>query len=172
MKIDKTILFIAIAIISLVLILFAVGQYLNIKEIMAIFASGIVTSVGWSVSSYLNNRSFLRGEFIKNKDKLTSLIDEYFKELNTLFEAVKTTEQDVEDYISDHAEDIRLKAEQIHRVFSGDVRFLSAKSCNSLISEPLDYFSDHLTRNEKLQQFKKQILAEIDTLYEEWLKTL
>ena len=113
MKIDKSIFLIAVGIISLVLLLFAIGEYLKIKEIMAIFASGVVTSVGWTVSSYLNNRSFLRGEFIKNKDKLVSLIDEYFKDLSELFARVQTTEKEIENYITDHAEEIKLKAEQI-----------------------------------------------------------
>ena len=172
MKIDKSIFLIAVGIISLVLLLFAIGEYLKIKEIMAIFASGLVTSVGWTVSSYLNNRSFLRGEFIKNKDKLVSLIDEYFKDLSELFARVQTTEKEIENYITDHAEEIKLKAEQIKRVFKHDVRFLSENSCDLLTSNPSEFFEDHQARCEKLTLFKKNIMAEIDRLYEEWLEKI
>ncbi|HHF1789915.1 TPA: hypothetical protein ACPJDA_002011, partial [Haemophilus influenzae] len=68
----------------------------NMSEHFAMLASSIITAVGWSISSYLNTRSFKRSEIIKNKDFITNLIDTFFRELLELVEKRSTSIDDIE----------------------------------------------------------------------------
>ncbi|HHF1669899.1 TPA: hypothetical protein ACPI97_001120, partial [Haemophilus influenzae] len=97
----------------------------NMSEHFAMLASSIITAVGWSISSYLNTRSFKRSEIIKNKDFITNLIDTFFRELLELVEKRSTSIDDIENFITTKVTTIELKANQLEKIFKENCQFIS-----------------------------------------------
>lgn len=163
---------IAFVVILIVIHLFSKNS-LTTEQLIAAIASSLITAVGWFFSLYLNHTTFQRGEIIKNKDKLVSLVEEFFEELIDLLEKRKTTESDVENLITVKVAEIELKNQQIKRVFKKDVMFLSDRMIADLSSSPIDIFQrDYNDAKSQLFQLKKQVLSDIDTKYETWLGEL
>lgn len=124
-------------------------------------------------SLYLNHSTFQRGEIIKNKDKLVSLLESFFDDLLELISKRETTEEDIENLITDRVVEIELKTKQIQRVFNKHVFFLSDDVITKLKSEPIDIFEkDYKDIRYSLIKLKKETLENIDLNYENWLKTL
>lgn len=146
---------------------------LKLAELISAIAASGITAIGWIFTFQLNKATFQRSEIIKNRDKLVQLIEKFFDELFELFEKRATTEQDIENFITDKVPEIESKTYQIKRIFKkNNVVFLSNEMLARLQSEPLDIFAgEHAESKGKLQSMKKQALAEIDKLYEEWLDT-
>ncbi|HHF1678823.1 TPA: hypothetical protein ACPI9Z_001225, partial [Haemophilus influenzae] len=104
----------------------------NMSEHFAMLASSIITAVGWSISSYLNTRSFKRSEIIKNKDFITNLIDTFFRELLELVEKRSTSIDDIENFITTKVTTIELKANQLEKIFKENCQFISNESLTKL----------------------------------------
>ncbi len=154
-------------------LMIAFGKWLDLKESLVVFTSAAITASGWYFSAYLNHRSFERSEFIKNKDKITSLIENFFDELEELVSKRETSEKDIDDFVSSKTAELSLKAEQLKRVFKSEIRFLSTQKITELQNTPIDLFSQNYKEQiEELKKLKRSTLEEIDEHYEKWLKSL
>ena len=157
----------------LVQLMISFGQWLDLKESLVILASSAITATGWYFSSYLNHRSFERSEFIKNKDKLTSLVDTFFDELNELMAKKETDLEEIEAFVANKTAELSLKASQLERVFNSNVRFLSDNKITELQNKPIDIFTKPYRIQKVVQkELQASVLEEIDCLYENWLKSL
>ena len=143
---------------------------LTTTEFIAALASAGITAVGWIFSFQLNKTTFQRSEIIKNRDQVVSLVESFFNDLIPFFDKRETTEKDITDKIPE----VENKVNQIQRVFKKHgIAFISAEKLALLQSEPLNIFGgDHKQAKNKLQVLKKNILSEIDTVYEAWLSSL
>lgn len=164
-------------IIALVIILFVINFFsknsLTTEQLITAIASSLITAVGWFFSLHLNYSTFQRGEIIKNKDKLVSLVEVFFDDLSHLLEKKQTKEEDIENLITDKVAEIELKNQQVKRVFKKNVIFISDEMIVKLNSDPIDIFHlEYSDAKTKLYQLKKQILADIDAKYEKWLSSL
>lgn len=101
------------------------GKLLDLKDSITVFTSSIVTAAGWYWAAHLNHRTFERSEFIKNKDKLTNLVDSCFDKLDELFSKRETTPEDIEIFITEKTTEIENKASQLSRVFKSEIIFLT-----------------------------------------------
>lgn len=163
---------IALAVILVVLNFFSKDN-LTTDQLITAIASSLITSIGWFFSLHLNHSTFQRGEIIKNKDQLISLLEDFFDALSDLVSKRETTEQDIEDLITDKVAEIELKSKQIKRVFQRNVIFLSDEMIKKLNSEPIEILSSPYAEiKSKLVKLKKDILSEIDLKYEDWLQNL
>lgn len=147
---------------------------LTTAEFIAALASAGITAVGWIFSYQLNKTTFQRSEIIKNRDQVVSLVESFFNDLIPFFDKRETTEKDIEDFITDKIPEVENKVNQIQRVFKKHgIAFISAEKLALLQSEPLNIFGgEHKQAKNKLQVLKKNILSEIDTVYEAWLRSL
>ncbi|AXP41819.1 TPA: hypothetical protein ACPG2T_000766 [Haemophilus influenzae 10810] len=147
----------------------------NMSEHFAILASSIITAVGWSISSYLNTRSFKRSEIIKNKDFITNLIDTFFRELLELVEKRSTSIDDIENFITTKVTTIELKANQLEKIFKENCQFISNESLTKLRSSPIDIFedshSDYKELNRQLNELRNEIYQDVENNYNSWLKS-
>lgn len=133
--------------------------------------STLNVSVGWIISIYLQNRNFQKGEIAKNKDKLTSLIEIFFKELSELIAKRDTTADDIDDFISDKITIIELKAHQLKSIFNEDIQFISDATLSSLRDKPIDIFElNYKECKKELKKLSSSVLNEIETTYADWLK--
>ena len=112
--------------------------------------------------------------FSKNRDQVVALVESFFNDLIPFFDKRETTEKDIEDFITDKIPEVENKVNQIQRVFKKHgIAFISAEKLALLQSEPLNIFGgEHKQAKNKLQVLKKNILSEIDTVYEAWLRSL
>ena len=164
---------IIVSVVILIMINVLSKDSLTTEQLITAVASSLITAVGWIFSLQLNYSAFQRSEIIKNKDKLVSLIEKLFDGLQPLYEKRETTEKDIELFITNQVTELSLKKDQIERVFRKKVCFLSDGTLAKLQSEPIDILAlECSVHKEKLSILKKDVLSEIDTLYEEWLKTL
>lgn len=173
-------LFLVVAIQLIIL----VGKWLDLKDSAVVLASSVITATGWYFSSHLNHRSFERSEFIKNKDKVISLVDEFFNELRELFEKKDTSIEELEAFVADKTAKLSLKVSQLDRIFNSPVRFLSDDKITKLQNEPIDMFIKlrsmpiseltqvHETQKSFFIALKGEISQEIEDRFEEWLKNL
>ncbi|OOF60840.1 hypothetical protein BH925_04195 [Rodentibacter pneumotropicus] len=149
-------------------------QNTSLNDHFAILASSVITAVGWTISSYLNTRSFKRSEIIKNKDHVTNLIDSFFFELLELIEKRSTTIDDIENFITTKATTIELKANQLEKIFKENCQFISNESLTKLRSEPIDIFenshSNYKELNQKLNKLRDEIYQDIENNYNAWLE--
>lgn len=154
-------------------LMISLGQWLDLKESLVIFTSSAITAAGWYFSSYLNHRSFERSEFIKNKDKITALVDAFFNELNELMAKKETEMQEIEAFVANKTAELSLKASQLERVFGSKTRFLSDEKITELQNKPIDVFTEpYKVQKSILKELQASISEEIDHLYEDWLKSL
>nr|DAN69722.1 MAG TPA: hypothetical protein [Caudoviricetes sp.] len=177
MKIFKAKHIISIVLIMAVIVQLTIyfGKLLDLKDSITVFTSSIVTAAGWYWAAHLNHRTFERSEFIKNKDKLTNLVDSCFDKLDELFSKRETTPEDIEIFITEKTTEIENKASQLSRVFKSEIIFLTTDTLTKMKSYPLDLFENNnmfREKKSKLQKFRTDVLEEIDQNYEEWLKKL
>ncbi|KNE85437.1 hypothetical protein [Aggregatibacter aphrophilus] len=149
-------------------------QNTSIDEHFAIISSSVITAVGWSISSYLNTRSFQRSEIIKNKDHITNLIDALFRELLELAEKRSTSIEDIDNFITTRVTIIEFKANQLEKIFKENCQFISNESLTELRSKPIDIFenshSNYKELNQQLNQLKNSLYQDIEDNYNSWLK--
>lgn len=154
-------------------VMIALGKLLDLKESLAVFVSAMITAVGWYWSAYLNHRSFERSEFIKNKDKITALCENFFTELEKMMSEKETSEKQVEDFVANKTAEISLKSTQLIRVFGAKTSFLSVETISELQNKPVDLYSEaYDIQKREIKNLKIKALEEIDNLYDEWLKGL
>lgn len=154
-------------------LMLSLGKWLDLKDSLAVFTSALITASGWYLSAYLNHRSFVRGEIIKNKDRLVILTESFFIELEKLISQRETTEKDLEDFIADKTTEISLKSTQLRRGFKQDVEFLSDSTISKLQNEPIDNFNfPYKEQNQHLRRLRTSVLEEIDKKFDAWLEKL
>lgn len=163
------VLLVAVAIQAMI----AFGKWLDLKESLAVFVSAMITAAGWYWSAYLNHRDFERSEFIKNKDKITSLCEKFFTELEIMMEKKGTTEKQIEDFVANKTAEISLKSTQLSRVFNANIYFLSTETIAELQNKPIDLYSENYEQQkQEMNALKTKTLEEIDSLYDNWLKSV
>lgn len=128
--------------------------------------------IGWFIAIFLHNRNFQRNEIAKNKDKVTTLLESFFKELTELIAKKETTVDDIDDFISDKTSIIELKARQLKLVFKQDIQFISESTLATLREKPIDIFelSEYKATKKELKKLANSVLNEVEITYSDWLK--
>ncbi|MGC6342520.1 hypothetical protein ACNO7N_06420 [Bisgaard Taxon 45] len=136
-------------------------------------STSINVLIGWIIAIFLHNRNFQRNEIAKNKDKLTTLLELFFKELTELIAKKETTKDDIDDFISDKLAIIELKARQLKIVFKQDIQFISDPTLAILRDKPIDIFelSEYKAAKKELKLLANNVLNEVEITYSDWLKS-
>ncbi|URJ85779.1 hypothetical protein M9411_03495 [Pasteurella multocida] len=167
----KNPLVVLILLIVIVAIISHIGKQYKLVEDIAIVLSSLITFSGWMLSTYLNNRDFQRSEIVRNKDKLTLLVEEFFDGISELLARRSSTEQDLEDFISDKVTHIEFKARQLEIIFKQKETFISQEKLSEMRDKPIDFMSLEFTElSREIKNLKFNILQDIEKKYTDWLE--
>lgn len=168
----KNPILVLVLIIILVSIINYVGTLNKTTENIAIITSSLITFSGWMLSTYLNNRDFQRSEIIRNKDKLTVLVEDFFDGLSELLAKRSSTERDLEDFISDKVTNIELKARQLEIIFKQKEAFISKERLSDMRDKPIDFIELEFTElSHEIKNLKFLTLQDIEERYSSWLES-
>ncbi|WP_272527596.1 MULTISPECIES: hypothetical protein [unclassified Providencia] len=138
---------------------------INDRYIIALI-SVFIAVLGWVFSSYINNRAFNRAEISKLKDKISTLFDDFFKELLEKTEDRGITEDGLDEIITDRLAIIELHLNHLKRKSKLDL--VSTEMIGNLRIKPYELILNAKKIDGELREIKMNILENIEENYTRW----
>ncbi|HHB1425710.1 TPA: hypothetical protein ACOQZT_002163 [Serratia odorifera] len=143
------------------------NEYMVESKNMAIIISAIIAVIGWLVSSYINNRAFKRAETSKLKDKVASLMEGFFDNLEEKIKSRNLKETDLDDFIGGRMSIIELHISHLNKKIK--IKLISDEQIKKIRDEPYDYLeSPNGNYKNNLNDLKFGTLEMIEENYTDW----
>lgn len=142
-----------------------------LKPAIPPITASLTLLLGWSFTTYQNSINFFRAETVKHKDKLISLLEDFFDDYIEKLADRKLTEEELRAFLRDKISNIEFKHSIQQQIYGKKaVLFLSNETFSHLrrISEMIN--KDYKEQKRVLQELKENSLQEIENNYIKWLK--
>lgn len=153
----------------LILCLPILGEF---KPLIPTFTASMTLLLGWLFTSYQNWMNFFRSETIKHKDKLLTLVEDFFDDFIEKLEERSFNEQERISFIKDRISSLEFKHSIQQKIYGKKaIIFLSNETFAKLRMLWKIDETDHKKHKRQLQDLKEDVLQEIENNYILWLKS-
>lgn len=129
--------------------------------------------LGWGFAIHQNNENLFKSETIKHKDKLISLVEDFFDLFFEKLENRKISEQKLLIFVTDKISNLEFKNSVQQKVYGKKaILFLSDESLAKLRMVWRFEAKDYEKQERELQDLKECVLQEIENNYIKWLKQI
>lgn len=134
--------------------------------------ASFLTPISWLVTLFVSLHVFKRNDISRQKEKIVSSVESFFKDLNNKFFAGETTSDEMDDYLTAKVSILELQLNNLH--LKARCAFISSETLSSIRSKPIDLLESFKSGDNSkhscvkaLHELEFIVIEEMETTYTE-----